>query len=241
MTDNRNMILAVILSGVVLLAWQYFYNVPQMERQRAQQAQQAELQKSRTEARRHDVAVEHATAARQHRAVTGRPGRFFPRGRRQPRSGAGRIAARQDRDPEPDRQHLAEGRAHRRSLAGQVPRHRRPGLAGDRAVFAVRHRRALLRRVRLGARRRLDRARARPQHRVAAGKQRRADADLAGRAEIRQWRRPHLPPHHLGRRPLSLHHQGRRQQCRQRAGDALSVRADLAPRRAAGLRLLHPA
>src|SRR6201991_2319145 len=46
MTDNRNMILAVILSGVVLLAWQYFYNVPQMERQRAQQAQQAELQKA---------------------------------------------------------------------------------------------------------------------------------------------------------------------------------------------------
>src|ERR1700753_2267404 len=46
MTDNRNMILAVILSGIILLAWQYFYNVPQMERQRAQQAQQAELQKS---------------------------------------------------------------------------------------------------------------------------------------------------------------------------------------------------
>ena len=47
MTDNRNMILAVILSGVVLLAWQYFYNVPQMERQRAQQAQQAALQKAK--------------------------------------------------------------------------------------------------------------------------------------------------------------------------------------------------
>ena len=46
MTDNRNMILAVILSGIILLAWQYFYNVPQMERQRAQQAQQAELQKN---------------------------------------------------------------------------------------------------------------------------------------------------------------------------------------------------
>jgi YidC/Oxa1 family membrane protein insertase len=45
-TDNRNMILAVILSGVVLLAWQYFYNVPSMERQRQQQQQQAELQKS---------------------------------------------------------------------------------------------------------------------------------------------------------------------------------------------------
>jgi YidC/Oxa1 family membrane protein insertase len=46
MTDNRNMILAVILSGIILLGWQYFYNVPQMERQRAQQAQQAELQKA---------------------------------------------------------------------------------------------------------------------------------------------------------------------------------------------------
>src|SRR5580704_14515805 len=35
MTDNRNTILAVILSGLVLIAWQYFYNVPQMEKQRA--------------------------------------------------------------------------------------------------------------------------------------------------------------------------------------------------------------
>jgi YidC/Oxa1 family membrane protein insertase len=39
MTDNRNTILAVILSGLVLVAWQYFYNMPQMEKQRAQQAQ----------------------------------------------------------------------------------------------------------------------------------------------------------------------------------------------------------
>jgi len=45
MTDNRNTILAVILSGLVLIAWQYFYNVPQMERQRAQSQQQAELAK----------------------------------------------------------------------------------------------------------------------------------------------------------------------------------------------------
>jgi YidC/Oxa1 family membrane protein insertase len=45
MTDNRNTILAVILSGLVLIAWQYFYNVPQMEKQRAAQQSQAELQK----------------------------------------------------------------------------------------------------------------------------------------------------------------------------------------------------
>jgi YidC/Oxa1 family membrane protein insertase len=42
MTDNRNTILAVILSGIVLLGWQYFFNIPQMEKQRA--AQQAQEQ-----------------------------------------------------------------------------------------------------------------------------------------------------------------------------------------------------
>ena len=45
MTDNRNTILAVILSGLVLIAWQYFYNMPQMEKQRAQSQTQAELVK----------------------------------------------------------------------------------------------------------------------------------------------------------------------------------------------------
>jgi len=45
MTDNRNTILAVILSGLVLIAWQYFYNMPQMEKQRAESQRQAELQK----------------------------------------------------------------------------------------------------------------------------------------------------------------------------------------------------
>jgi len=33
MLDNRNTILAVILSGLVLIAWQYFYNIPQMEKE----------------------------------------------------------------------------------------------------------------------------------------------------------------------------------------------------------------
>jgi YidC/Oxa1 family membrane protein insertase len=43
MTDNRNTILAVILSGLVLIGWQYFFNIPQMEKQRAAQvAQQAQ-------------------------------------------------------------------------------------------------------------------------------------------------------------------------------------------------------
>src|SRR5450631_2676110 len=48
MTDNRNTILAVILSGLVLIGWQYFFNIPQMEKQRAaQQAQQAQSELSK--------------------------------------------------------------------------------------------------------------------------------------------------------------------------------------------------
>ncbi|HWL30754.1 MAG TPA: membrane protein insertase YidC [Xanthobacteraceae bacterium] len=45
MTENRNTILAIILSGLVLLGWQYFFNIPQMEKQRAAE-QAAKLQQS---------------------------------------------------------------------------------------------------------------------------------------------------------------------------------------------------
>jgi len=45
MTDNRNTILAVILSGLVLLGWQYFFNIPQMEKQRAAQLAQSQTTK----------------------------------------------------------------------------------------------------------------------------------------------------------------------------------------------------
>ena len=47
MTDNRNTILAVILSGLVLIAWQYFYNVPQMEKQRARDPAAGRTRRSR--------------------------------------------------------------------------------------------------------------------------------------------------------------------------------------------------
>src|SRR6266852_7501049 len=45
MTDNRNTILAVILSGLVLIGWQYFFNIPQMEKKRAAQQAQTEMVK----------------------------------------------------------------------------------------------------------------------------------------------------------------------------------------------------
>ena len=42
--DNKNLLLAIVLSAVVLLGWNYFYGVPQMEQQRkaAQQIQPAQ-------------------------------------------------------------------------------------------------------------------------------------------------------------------------------------------------------
>jgi len=45
MSDNRNTIFAVVLSGLVLIGWQYFYNLPQLEKQRAQSQAQSELVK----------------------------------------------------------------------------------------------------------------------------------------------------------------------------------------------------
>lgn len=45
--DNRNLLLAIALSVVVLLGWQYFYGVPQMEKQK-QLAQQNQVATSQT-------------------------------------------------------------------------------------------------------------------------------------------------------------------------------------------------
>ena len=78
--------------------------------------------------------------------------------------------AHQDRDAAALRQHRAEGRAHRRPVAGEIPRHRRSEIARDRAVLAVEHGASLLCRVRLGRGRGLDGAASRPRHGVAAGR-----------------------------------------------------------------------
>ncbi|MCE3256462.1 MAG: protein translocase subunit yidC [Nitrobacter vulgaris] len=50
MSENRNTIIAIVLSALVLIAWQYFYNIPQMEKDRAAHQAQSELNKSQTEA-----------------------------------------------------------------------------------------------------------------------------------------------------------------------------------------------
>jgi YidC/Oxa1 family membrane protein insertase len=42
MTDQRNTIIAILLSVVVLIGWQYFIGIPQMEKQKAKQEAQSE-------------------------------------------------------------------------------------------------------------------------------------------------------------------------------------------------------
>ncbi|MGO4711868.1 membrane protein insertase YidC [Bradyrhizobium sp. 2TAF24] len=59
MTDNRNTILAVVLSGIVLLGWQYFFNIPQMEKQRA--AEKAAQQQAQLHAQNQPAAAGKAT------------------------------------------------------------------------------------------------------------------------------------------------------------------------------------
>ncbi|TYC68099.1 membrane protein insertase YidC [Stappia sp. BW2] len=50
MSENRNTILAIVLSLIVLLGWQYFVAAPQLERQQAElQAQQETVQKTATD------------------------------------------------------------------------------------------------------------------------------------------------------------------------------------------------
>src|SRR6476659_1777606 len=52
MTDQKHTILAIVLSAIVLIAWQYFVGMPQMEKQKqeaqikAQQQQQVQQQQA---------------------------------------------------------------------------------------------------------------------------------------------------------------------------------------------------
>ena len=175
MSDNRNTILAVILSGLVLIAWQYFYNVPPMEKQRA--AQQARPSSPNPRPRQRTRQIPQTTPQAGGAPTANAPAQPAATTAVVSRDAAIAAGPRVKIDtPTPDRQHLAEGRAHRRSVAGAVPRDRRSRFARDRAVFALGHREPVLRRIRLGRRRRLDGADSRPEHGLAAGGHRQPDA-----------------------------------------------------------------
>jgi YidC/Oxa1 family membrane protein insertase len=50
MTDNKNFILAIILSSLIIFGWQYFYAAPQMEKQKRLQEQSQQTEQGQTPA-----------------------------------------------------------------------------------------------------------------------------------------------------------------------------------------------
>src|SRR3981189_1536195 len=44
MTDQKNTLLAIVLSAIVLIVWQYFFGLPHMQRQEAQKQTQTQTQ-----------------------------------------------------------------------------------------------------------------------------------------------------------------------------------------------------
>ena len=96
MTDNKNTILAIVLSALVLIGWQFFFAMPQEKaRQEQLQAQQQKQGAPDAVATGPDAA---GTRTIRHPADSRSGGRAL--GRRSGQSGccAGRLTARADRD-----------------------------------------------------------------------------------------------------------------------------------------------
>jgi YidC/Oxa1 family membrane protein insertase len=107
MIENRNTILAVILSGLVLIAWQYFYNIPTMEKQRRAAGRACAKAGRQPDT---DTGQRRRTRQRPAASAAPAPATAVPV---QPRNRDRRFAAREDRHAEHFRQHFADRRTHR--------------------------------------------------------------------------------------------------------------------------------
>ena len=74
MTDQKNTILAIVLSAIVLIGWQYFFGLPQMEKQKQEAQQQQQQQQPQTPARRRRSRAGTAAGAQPARSRSARPG-----------------------------------------------------------------------------------------------------------------------------------------------------------------------
>ncbi len=125
--DPKNLILAIGLSLLVIIGWQYFYAGPQLEKQRQAQAQ---LQQPATAAanRRDDADPERrGTRSRARRSAAAQRGNTadLAGGGADARAGACREPAHRNRHEEPVRLDRAEGRPDRRCRAEGLSRDRR--------------------------------------------------------------------------------------------------------------------
>ena len=242
MTDNKNTILAIVLSAIVLIGWQYLLRHAAGESADRRNWPQQQAQKHGSRASRRQTGSQRADA---------QPGRSAAARASRPRSPRSRSPAtrrwqRSPRVPIADRQPAgldrAQRRTHRRSGAGQIPRNGRSEVAADRSAVAVRQ--PAIRSTPSSA----GPAQPAPTSRLPdvdtvwtqAGSGA-LSVEPSGDADLGQRRGPRIPPHHRGRRQISVHDQGRGGEQERGTGHALSLRADLAPRHAADARLLHPA
>ena len=116
MTDNKNTILAIVLSALVLLGWQYFFAVPQEKaRQEQLQAQKQNLQTPAQPGQPSQPPTQSGTP--QIPGQAGTPAAAATVDRAAALAASPRVA---DRNRQPARLDRTEGRTYRRPGAGQV-------------------------------------------------------------------------------------------------------------------------
>ena len=208
MIEHKNTILAIVLSLIVVVGWQYFIGYPQMEKQRREaelkQQEQAQLQPGppSTVARR-----------RRRKPALRRCRVRLPAPRQQPDHAREAVVAASPRvaidTPRLNGSIDLKGGAHRQSLARAISRDDRSEFAADRAAFSVGIARGLLCGVRLGAGVRHDRENAGSGYGLDAGPAAaRSGVDHPITLTYDNGAGLTVPPHHRGRRPLSVHDQG---------------------------------
>ena len=209
--ENKNLILAIVLSVAVLIGWQYFFaprpKPPQPQPIRpVNPAAPAAPSPSQAGG---PAAPAPGTAAPAPAAPAAAPMAGNPRG------GACPLAAGRDRHARDHGLDQPAGRPHRRRVAEELSRDRRPEEPEHRAVLAAGSQNALLRRVRLGRRRRPARAARTP---TPSGPPTATDADrrAAGDPDLGQRPGPRLHAAARGRRQVHVHRA--RTRSRTRAG-----------------------
>ena len=89
--DKKNLIITIILSALIMVGWQYFYEMPRMKQQQAVQAQQAALQKQQEQAAQSATSAAPSGAPASGAPASGAPASAAP-------AGAGTAAALKSRE-----------------------------------------------------------------------------------------------------------------------------------------------
>ena len=134
MTDQKNTILAIVLSAIVLIAWQYFVGLPQMEKQKQEAQLKAQQQQTQQQVQQPSQGAPAAQPGQPSAPpLPGQPATAPGQqlSREAVIASSPRVMRRNAAAPRFDR---AQGRADRRPRADAIPRDRRQELAADRAA-----------------------------------------------------------------------------------------------------------